>query len=211
LLLVVAIIAVLVALIAPAFNAIGKGLQLTQAGQMVSDQLGLARQAALSTSYPVEVRIYQFSDPEVPGETAGNANGGKYRAIQSFEMVPTASGSSTYTALTKMQRLPSTIIMDPGPALSDIIGNPQTAPNMPAFANASAPPLNNLSIPRAGTSYNACYFHFLADGSTDLNLTANSGNWFLTMRDVNDTAPTPKNFFTVEIDPYNGHIKTYRP
>jgi uncharacterized protein (TIGR02596 family) len=212
------IMILLAALVVPAFNTIQKGSQLTQAGQMTSDQLGMARQAALSKNHSVEVRIYQYSDPSVPGETAGNASAGKYRAIQFFEMVPgtTTSGSSTttYTALTNAQPLPSTMIMDAGATLSNIIGNAQAAPAVPASTTGSA---LNLSIPRAGTAYNACLFHFLPDGSTDLPTTlpaASPGMWFLTMHDLNNgdnlTVP-PKNFSTVQIDPYNGHIKAFRP
>jgi uncharacterized protein (TIGR02596 family) len=203
LLIVVAIMAVLALLAAPAASTIVKGSRLTQAGQMVSGQLGMARQAALTKNRPVEVRFYQYSDPNEPGETAGNAASGKFRAIQCFE-VTTTSANTTYTALTKMGRLPEGIVMNKSATLSTLIGN------APVTTTGSA---LNVNIPRANQAYNVCAFQFRPDGSTDLPKSG-TDKWFLTLHDKNvedSVAEVPANFTTIQIDPFNGHIKTFRP
>src|SRR5579862_795239 len=87
LLLVIAIIGMLMTLVVPAVNSISGGSQLTQAAQMVGSELELARQRALSRNRMVEVRFYQYGDPETPGESASSPSSGQYRAIQSFEYV----------------------------------------------------------------------------------------------------------------------------
>lgn len=58
LLVVVAIIALLMTLSVPAWNAIAEGNKTTSAAQSLSDALRLARQLALAKSSPVEFRIF---------------------------------------------------------------------------------------------------------------------------------------------------------
>src|SRR5438128_1445985 len=82
LLVVVGIMVVIMAFALPAVNSVLRGSQITQTGQMVCDQLALARQAALSKNHPIEVRFYQFGEPEIPGEKANDASTGRYRALQ---------------------------------------------------------------------------------------------------------------------------------
>jgi len=205
LLVVLAIIGVMAAMLVPAANTLLRGSQMTQGSQMVNDQIGLARQTALASNRSVEVRFYQFADPQTPGETAGTPSTGKYRALQLFQI--TESGSAV--ALGKMQMVPASIIIDSGATLSSIIGSGSASPAVPTLSSAQTVP-----IPRAGTSYNSVAFRFLPDGST--NLSATSGNqWFVTLHNLTDgdaiTPVPPPNFFTVQIDPTNGHIKNFRP
>lgn len=211
LLVVIAIIAMIAAFAAPATNAILRGSQLTQAAQMLSDQLGLARQMALSKNHIVEVRFYQLGDEGIPGEKASDPNTGRYRAFQSFEI----QESGTPVAVSKMQRVPSSIIIDSGSAdagktLSSIIGLAQNASSVPTLKTGAA---LNVSIPRAGIAYNSVSFRFLPDGSTNLSSLANQ-QWFLTLHSLNDgdrLNGSPANFFTIQIDAINGHIRTFRP
>ena len=204
LLLVMAIMILLASFVGPAASTMTKGTQLTQAGQMVSDQLGLARQTALSRGRSVEVRFYQYSDPDIPGESAGSASTGKYRAMQCF-LIPE---TGTPVALGQVQKLPNSIIVDSSAdstnALSTLLGVSQSK-----AWSASDP---QVSLPRASTSYNCRAFRFLRDGSTNLS---KSGSWFLTLHELNKgdnlTTLTNLNFVTLQIDPYNGHIKTFRP
>ena len=50
-----------------------RGSELTQAAQMVSANLSLARQTALSSGHSVQVRLYQFSDPSMPERGFGQS------------------------------------------------------------------------------------------------------------------------------------------
>jgi uncharacterized protein (TIGR02596 family) len=212
LLAVVAIIALVTAFAVPATSTMLRGSQLTQGAQMVSDQLSLARQTALAKSHSVEVRIYQFSDPSVPGEVGGAASKGKYRALQSFEI----EDSGAPVAIGKMQTVPQSVMIDAGGAsssgsncLSTIISSAQGSPTVPTLVTGQA---LGVTIPRAGKAYNAACFRFLRDGST--NFSSSSSQWFITLHNLTDgdnLQSPPHDFVTIQVDSANGHIRTFRP
>jgi len=200
LLTVISIIAVMATLVTPAANSILKGSKLTQASQMVGDGLAYARQSALTRNQPIEVRFYQFADPQQPQESLSDPTTWKYRAMQFFE-VP-ATGASI--PLGKVQRFPNAIIIDAGGAISSLLDS-QTYPFL------KVAPGSLVNIFGLGTNYNAVAFRFLADGSTNLTVT---NSWFLTLHNITDgdyrTAP-PANFFTLQIEPITGHVTYFRP
>jgi len=205
LLMVIAIMALIVGLCNPSTSALQKSLQLTQATQMVGSQLELARQMATTRNHPVEVRFYQFGDPQTPGEQASNPASGKYRALQSFEVLE----SGTPKALGKVLYLPASVIIDSGVALSSLIGSAQPSPFVPTTSEGTA----NGSIPHAQNAYNLVSFRFQPDGSTNLPKTSEQ-QWFLTLHykfDGNGLSSPPKNFSTLQINASNGHIKSFRP
>lgn len=206
LLFVISIMAILAALVAPSVNTILRPSQLTQASHLICDQLSLARQIALSRNLITEVRFYQFADATAAGEQVSNPGTGKYRAMQTFQIQE--SGSAV--ALSKVQRLPSTVMIDSGATLSTLIGSAQASPNVPTSTNGDA---LNTSIAQAGKKYNAASFRFLPSGATNLSPLA-SPQWFLTLHSLKDgdsLASPPPNFFTIQIDACNGHLKTFRP
>jgi uncharacterized protein (TIGR02596 family) len=182
---------------------------LTQSAQIVNDQLSLARQTALTTAHSVEVRLYQYSDPEMPGEASGAPSKGHYRALQAFEI----QDSGAAVAVGKMQRLAPSAIIDAGvsgsSSLSTIISSAAASPTVPTATTGQA---LGVPIPRAGKAYNAATFRFLPDGST--NFTAASSVWYVTVHNYTDgdnlQAP-PANFVTIQVDSANGHIRTFRP
>jgi hypothetical protein len=51
-------------------------------------------------------------------------------------------------------------------------------------------------------------FRFRPDGSTDL---PKNEQWYLTLVADEGASPTPKNFFCLQIDPFNGTIRDYQP
>jgi len=195
LLMVVAIMAIMMTLVVPAVNTVFRGSQLTQGGQMINDQFALARQNALATDHSVEVRLYQYVDSQNPG------NSNQYRAMQAFQIQ--ASGSAV--ALGSVQTLPPSIIIDSG-TLSSIIGLASASPSVPTFTAGAA---LNTPIPRVGTNYNCVSFRFLPDGSTTLSPPA--GLWFLTVHNMTDTQSPPANFYAIQVDAINGHLRAYRP
>jgi len=198
LLVVVAIIGVLATLVTPAVTTMMKGSQLTQASQMLHDQLAFARQSALTKNRPVEVRFYRYGDPEMPGEKASEPGSGRFRALQCFEILD----DGTASALTKVQKLPASVVLDSGSTLSPLIAKPKTWTATDQAAK----------IPRVGTSYECRVFRFLPDGSTDLP--KGSSLSFVTLHGFNDgdllTKP-PANYATIQVDAYNGHIRSFRP
>lgn len=214
LLVVIALIGILAALIVPAASKILSGTAIGQAAQLLNDQLNAARQTALSRNRPVEVRLYRFGDPEIPGENKANPSSGKFRSFQLFEFVspdelpPSEKvnfSKGKYVALGNIRRLPAAVIMDSGKSLSTIL-NQQNRPTQPA---SKLTPV--LSIPRVGTSYEFAFFRFKPDGATDLNP---EEKWFLTVHEENfgdGLSTPPANFATIQIDPINGNINFFRP
>ena len=136
---VMAIAVILITLLVPATTQILGGSDLTQTNQLLTNQLALARQQALTQNHPVEVRFYQFADTGA-GESVTSPSTWKYRAVQSFVI----SEAGTATPLGKLSRFPNTIIIDKGATLSTLLGNAQASASssgaITAPARTSSPP-----------------------------------------------------------------------
>lgn len=201
LLVVLAIIAILATLTAPAILSSLHGTELTQGAQIVRDEMEMARQTALTQNQFIEVRFYRVAKPGMPGETVGSPATGKYRGLQSFSFDTTGKAS----AIDMIRWLPGTVIMDSNGTLSSLLG----ASQQKSWTTLDP----QVSLPTQGTAYSACAFQFRPDGST--NLTPAIGvQWFVTLHDglKGDNFTTlPSNFSTLQIDPLNGHVQSYRP
>ena len=199
---VILIIGIVAAFVTPAASTILRGSQLTQATQVLTDQIVLARQLALTKNCSVEVRFIRFTDPEIPNDLGPDGQPGAYRAIQCFEILD----NGAKVPMDKPQLLPQSVVMNSG-ALSSLLNS---NPNPPVGPDTQKDP----ELPR-GVKHNYTFvtFRFSPDGST--NLSAIGGAvWFVTLHNLNDT-PTgsspPSNFFTLQIDPVSGTTKSYRP
>jgi uncharacterized protein (TIGR02596 family) len=191
-----AIMAIILAFAVPATNTILRGNRMTQATQIIVDRLALARQTAITKNRAVEVRFYQFADPEVPGTAAS------FRALQALEVVK----ANVVLPLEKLQPLPTAIIIDSAQSLSSLLD-----PNDPHKRTKVTATISSPSLPRVGTNYSYVALRFRPDGSTDLLPTA---EWFLTLHsEVSGDGLTtpPANFVTVDIDPVSGTLKFFRP
>jgi uncharacterized protein (TIGR02596 family) len=205
---VVGVISVILVLAVPAADQVLGGSNLTQSGQLVNDQLTLARQAAISSNRRVQVRFYQL-----PVASAGNSI--SFCAMQVFRVDdPINQGSAgttpaalRITALTKLQTLHtgvifandgthSTLLVPSGSAVLSVTGST----NIPAYRNQLCPYVG---------------FQYLPDGSTDLDPTANAtqGGWFITLVPANRVIPSgqPANFCTLRVDPIGGRVQSFRP
>ncbi len=201
LLVVLAIIALLAGLTAPAIISSMRQSQLSQAMQLVVNELDLAHRTALTQNEVVEVRFYQFAKAGMPGETAGSPATGQYRALQCFQY----NDSGVATQIDKVIWLPGTIIIASSSTLSSLLGSAQLKTNW-----SSADP--QVSLPVVGSTYNACAFDFQTDGSTSLSPLGTQ--WFITLINSSDpivASNLPKNFVTLQMDALNGHIQSFRP
>jgi len=132
----------------------------------------------------VEVRIYDL--PPQSGATP------VYDAIQ----LHWVKADGTTPPLNNVLLLSSWVAIDATAAHSPLIGaNAQTA-----TPDASDTRLNSQTR----------VFHFLPDGSTDLNPAT---NWFLTVRPAaqSDPAHFPSNWACVKVDATTGRPQIYRP
>jgi uncharacterized protein (TIGR02596 family) len=184
LLAVIAIVAVLSVLVVPSFTHIAAGNALTRGAQVVADQVQLARQIAAGRNRDVQVRFVWRDD-----EPAG------YRGVQLWSSSPT--NVTEYVPLSRIAWLPEGTLISSSAELSPLIAHspiPETTADFPG---------------RGPTKF--CGFRFRASGRTDLNF--NSANDYVTVVRGADAEATaaPPNCAIVQVDPVNGHVRTYRP
>ncbi len=217
LIVVMVIISIIATFVVPAASTIIRGSQITQAAQMITDQISFARQLALTKNKTIEVRFLKFADPETPGEDIRNPDSGRFRAIQLMEV--TEAGIAVPTS--KLQVIPATVMLNPDSQYSPLLFKTPITP-IAATPTSQDPPMpRNVQM-----NYRYMAFRFLPDGSTDLAVAPSTINptptsptsWFLTMHATTDlnkiTGPTDfqkVNFFTLQIDPISGATTSYRP
>ncbi len=196
LLVAVAIMVTAAVLVGPSSASMIDAWKLTLGGRNVVDKLNIARQRAISRNRTVEVRFYQYADSDA-GEKTGAVASGKYRAFQTFEINETGQ----YVPFGKVERLPNTVAMERSGELTSLF-------NAPAGVRAGS---GGETLPGLGTAYNFIAFQFKPDGSTNLS---HDALWFLTLCEIragDSLAALPPNYYTIQIDSFNGHIKSYRP
>jgi uncharacterized protein (TIGR02596 family) len=199
---VVAMIALITAAVAPmVFNTL-VSTRLTSAGETLAGQLSLAQQIAVSRNQTVEVRFYQYVDPESPGSKPA------YRALAIMQ-ASSADGATNQLnkQLTDTYYLPSGIAVSDSAAMSPIL----------ASGRVQSEADKEKIIRRAS---DARYKAFLvrADGSTNLEQLMRGdyrpNQCYFTLgedRVLQDSSTVPKNFYAVQIDPSTGRTSTYRP
>ena len=210
LLVVILIIAIIAVFVTPAASTILKGSQLSQAEQILTDQIKLARQQALTKNHNVEVRFIRYGDPEMPGEQANMPSTGFYRAIQVFDVLD----NGAVVPLDKPVLLPQAIIVSPG-TLSTLVSHADMQPSKQAKKQKSSDGTGgDPGLPRGiDWNYDFVSFRFLPDGSTSLNST-NGVVWCVTLHNFNDRPSgnvPPPNFVTLQLDPVAGSVRLYRP
>jgi uncharacterized protein (TIGR02596 family) len=219
LLAVMAVIAIVIAFAVPAATQIMRGSQLTQGSQQLSDQIGYARQIALSRNRTIEVRFYRFSDPETPGEDVTQPSLGKWRAIQCFEQLE----NGAMLPIGPMHRMPRMVIMD-GDKYSTLLNKElRGEPKLASLDNTTPELPVEVGQRKVGRNYEYISFRFLPDGSTDLpprasrshtaNDTGIADTWHLTLVGLTDENReiSNVNYFTLQIDPISGASKSFRP
>lgn len=221
LLVVIVIVAIVAGFAVPALAPALKGSALNQSGAMVADQMSFARQYAISQNSIVEVRLYRFGDPEVPGEKADDPTTGHYRGIQFFKR----SDSGVWTPASTFVRFPDGAIMNPSARLSTILGEEQNLRYV-SRSNVISDAVNHVELPRNVLfNYDYVKFHFQPNGGTDLKPNGNpggysapGGRWHITVHSMDDLPRTgsnfeqaPPNYICWSVDPVTGVGRTYRP
>lgn len=201
---VMAVMTILITLVAPAATSILRGNNLTQSGEMVSDQIVLARQAALTGNRPVQVRFYQLPVP------SADNSGFNYCAIQCFR----TEQNGKVTPLTKLQALRTNVVFAPDFKHSTILAPPTSVATIIGKEKLPSYSIGSYS----SQEWNYVGFQFLSNGSTDLDPTnqevVGAGGWFITMVEANVKMPTdrpPTNFYTLRVEPLDGHVRLFRP
>jgi uncharacterized protein (TIGR02596 family) len=186
LLVVLLIAGILLAFAVPSIVSVLAGTSLDRGGQMVADQIALARQQAVSLNEPVQVRFFQL-------------NGATYRAIQLWQVQETINGP-VYSASSRLVLLPQNIVISTNATLSPLL-------SADSASTGSVVP-GTATLPVYGT---ASYvgFQFRADGTPEY--TINSANNFVTIVNASASGSPPPNYFTVQVNNLNGSVSVLRP
>lgn len=200
-LVVLAIIAILIALVAPGVIGSMNASKLSSAGDRLLGTLSEAQQTAYAKNQAVELRFYQYAEPMSTTMA--------FRAYQSFLISnPVGANTETLTKLSELIKLPDSMIISSNTTLSPLVTQ-----------NTIADTNNDAGLP--GASYAA--LRFSPDGTC--KLVVSSGTMatltlpslpqsFVTVVEENAKAGTtglPDNFYTVQVDPYTGRSRAYRP
>jgi uncharacterized protein (TIGR02596 family) len=184
LILVFAVVAALGFLAMQGLSSATQSAAVTTSADMINNAFAEARASAVAQNTEVEMRLYNLPP----------ANGGAaiYDALQLHWL----KADGTTPPVSPVLFLASGAAIDATADHSPLIG----ANSESATADSSDPRLNNLTR----------VFHFLPDGSTDLNPAT---NWFLTVRAAaaSDPAHFPSNWASVGLNPTTGRAQIYRP
>ena len=181
LLVVIAILGILMTLVIPAITSLSRGSNLNLAGQMIADQLALARQEAVTRNRDIEVRFYQLTSGLSPG----------WRAIQLLRIEQTPSGPVT-VASSRISVIPEGIVMADN-ALSPLISASLRS--------------GTTTLPAYGeTAYRAVRFR--ANGSLETSVGDNN---YITLFNATDSGNPPANYYTIQINSLTGKVSIFRP
>ncbi|TDU67199.1 uncharacterized protein (TIGR02596 family) [Prosthecobacter fusiformis] len=189
---VLTLVAVLMSLTANVANDVVEANQISQAGEMVSDELKLARHTAQVRDRVVEVRFYKSTAPNSFGESPGVS------AVQAFIF---DQDNAEARPVREVRRLPSAVKISEDATLSTLITDARIKTDWKE-GDEQKP------LPDAGTDYTAYRVRFLPDGSTDLDA---QQEWFLTVHSRNARQSPPANYVTVQVKPTRGTVRSFTP
>ena len=184
LLVVMAIMALMISLLVPAFNSIGESNRITSATQIVVAELNKSRQEAIARNRAVEVRLYTIAPKDEPGNTSLRA----VRALRSIVLDESANYGSN-ARFGRLSHLPGGIQISTNTTLSSTTLSANSTEPLPGFGSST---------------YVA--FRFRPNGGTDLSTNV---TWTL-VSDRGRGAPPP-NFATIQLDPRTGRARLFRP
>lgn len=191
-LVVISIASILLTLAANVANDVVLANQVTSAGEIVSDELRLARHTAIARDRVVEVRFYKPSVPNSFGEEVG------VNALQAFMF---DEDNVTARPVREARPLPEGVKVSEDATLSSLITDNRLKND---WKDGDA----QIPLGDAGTDYVAYRIRFLPDGSTDLD---SQQQWFLTVHPRNSRETPPPNYVTVQVKPVRGTVRSFRP
>jgi uncharacterized protein (TIGR02596 family) len=219
-LVVVAIVVMLLALATPALTRTLQSSRLSAAGEAMIGSISEAQQTALTANTPVDIRFFSFMEDvdQAP----------MYHSYQLFKITQSTQGSGGNATVVEkvvpvgnLIRLPEGVIIPTDSTLSG------------AFSSSSGGASTGIQDTKEnsqvgysgvnGATYNA--IRFMPDGTCRTVGATTNGmatlffqtlpQNFFTMTYGSGPAVTlanlPKNFFTIQIDPYTGKPRSYKP
>lgn len=181
LLVVIGIIGLMLAFVVPAASGIMSGFTLTQHGQDLMDKVSLCRQLAMTQNREAELRIIKVGG-------SGGADDSTTYAYQIW-MYDEQGGNPVPHG--RIAKIPETIeINDTLSPMLDLLVTGQA--NFPALGGAR--------------TYEA--LRYRVNGTALGTFGANN---YLTLSYKKDEKASPKNFYTIQVNPITGLISVFRP
>lgn len=184
-LMVLVILTALIVMMAPALLGLMKSTRLSSAGDEVVNHLVDAQLIALSEFTDVEVRLYELPDFS-EADSSPQLRGLQTYALRFDQNNVDSDGS--FQAATPIVHLDHGVAISRDQRLSSLINLKWSEDKGPD-----------------GQSQRRYFaFRFHSDGSTDLTP---DQQWFLTLAEQQ----APANYYTIQIDPETGRVRTFRP
>lgn len=215
-LVVVTIIVLLLAFSTPALMRTLQASRLASVGDSLMGAISEAQQMASAQNVPVEIRFFSYESPEFRGSPK------MFRSYQLFKITLTNDSSSgtmgvkeTLVPMANLVRLPEGIIIPTSSELSATL----SGSGLPDTKDGTSPGYAGVD----GATYNA--LRFMTDGSCRAVGASENGfskleyktlpTSFFTITYDNGQeiklATLPKNFYTIQVDPFTGKARNYRP
>lgn len=210
-LVVVTIIVLLLAFSTPALMRTMQATRLSSAGDSLMGAISEAQQIAFSQNTPVEIRFFKY--PE------GLDKEENFRSYQIFKVTQQFTDNGTLqeklVPVGNLVRLTDSVIIAPDAKLSPILDGGELKDEREGGDNG----YSGVS----DAHYNA--LRFMTDGSCRTVGVTNSGMAVLTYESLPQSFLTvttesgqpitvdnlPKNFYTIQIDPFTGKARNYKP
>ena len=183
LLVVLTIMGIILGLTAPAFTSIAVGSGLNRSGQILSDQLALARQEAVTKNRDVQIWFVELED-------AFHVKA--YRGLQIVRVDEGRTGPEI-NLVGPLKRLPDGFIINATPEYSPLL-------------NAGGISGNHGFSGYGDVAYRG--LHIRANGSLD---SAVGNDNFVTLQSAREARSSPKNFYTIQISSITAKVTIYRP
>jgi len=197
-LVVITVVGFLLAMSAPNLFSLLRSSELSSQGEVIRNWLSQAQQQALSTGNNVEVRFFLLAD-------AANAQiVPEYRACDYIQYDSDKIGPDGRPLMVRpveILRLNDPVLFSR--PLSSMLSDGNSGLTK---SDVDGIQLFGKDVQSKRVPYRS--FRFRPDGSTDLPKNQPS---YLTLVADEGSAATTKNFFCLQIDPYNGSIQEYRP
>jgi uncharacterized protein (TIGR02596 family) len=197
-LIVISVVGILLAFAGPQLFSLVQAQSLTSEGTFLRNKLSQAQQIALSRNTDVEVRFFKMRDESSAELNAAYRGFQFYRYNEYGQLLPV----SEFFRI----RLPIVINEPLSTLVSEVSSDGKYL--SPSAGSAPIPVISDL------TEFEYVSFRFKPDGSTDLPGRSKGGSdtWYMTMtKGLPTDTEVPDNYFTVQLDPFNGRVTSYRP
>jgi len=211
-LVVLTIISIIMFFTVPNMGEIIAGSKLTQAGDQLKYDLGLAQQTAVKENQTVEVRFYQYRQPEQASGAALNS----YNAYQMFTLIPDSTKPSDPKAerilapIGQIKKLPIGVMIPQSELWSTLVTRSSIANGTEEVQGLIPTEKKTIATFRS--------FQINPDGSTNLD-TSGQTAWYVTLIDSSEIdraggsmdSIAPDNYICLQIDPFNGGTRWFQP